>query len=452
MSPADDTGHSDSDGVTRTPDPQFEWTRPADLPEGDNSGTQDFYQWAVTDSSHNPWDGPRICEGFAEDRYQRSCVLSDGGYTFWAQARDNAENWSGWAETPFRVDTDGPYSPAAIHMSQADDTGQSDSDGITYIGNPLIEWTAPADRPDGNNAGTQDFYQWAVTNSADDPWDGPRNCEGFTEVPAQRSCILSDGAYKFWVQARDNADNWGEWGEIPVRIDTVDPSIPTGLANPDGSPTTTDTTPNVTWSGEDDPGGSGIWSYIVEFLNGPGPNRTFPSGDTTLDDVDYGAGQLEEGAWDWHVMALDVAGNDTGWSTSKEITIEPAECIISWSPHRQIIDGFGASSAWTTRALTDAEADMFFSPSVGIGLSLLRNRITPLGGTDELQTRWNTWSPCVEHALESTRRLEGQWICNGRWVSSGRVLCGVRNPACRIRCRHAISRAQHPCTLASKRT
>src|SRR5262245_53617210 len=52
----------------------------------------------------------------------------------------------------------------------------------------------------------------------------------------------------------------------------------------------------------------------------------------------------------------------------------------------QHISGFGASSAWTLPAASDALADQFFSVDSGIGLSLLRVRITPNGTTDELVT------------------------------------------------------------------
>jgi len=59
---------------------------------------------------------------------------------------------------------------------------------------------------------------------------------------------------------------------------------------------------------------------------------------------------------------------------------------IDLATQHQVIAGFGASSAWTAGSLTDAEADQFFSPDKGIGLSLLRVRITPNATTDELAT------------------------------------------------------------------
>jgi glucuronoarabinoxylan endo-1,4-beta-xylanase len=49
------------------------------------------------------------------------------------------------------------------------------------------------------------------------------------------------------------------------------------------------------------------------------------------------------------------------------------------------MDGFGASDAWHG-ALTAAQADLYFSTTSGIGLSLLRRGINRDGGT---VSNWN---------------------------------------------------------------
>jgi glucuronoarabinoxylan endo-1,4-beta-xylanase len=82
----------------------------------------------------------------------------------------------------------------------------------------------------------------------------------------------------------------------------------------------------------------------------------------------------------------------------------PGPIAVDVSQAQQTIDGFGASSAWTAGNMTDARADELFSPTAGIGLSLLRVRIAPDGTTAELATAqlavargarvWATpWSP-----------------------------------------------------------
>jgi O-glycosyl hydrolase len=80
------------------------------------------------------------------------------------------------------------------------------------------------------------------------------------------------------------------------------------------------------------------------------------------------------------------------------------DATVNWSDVHQQIDGFGASSAWTEKSMSDAQADLFFSTTNGIGLSLLRVHVNPDGTTDETVTAqkaqargaavWGTpWSP-----------------------------------------------------------
>ncbi len=98
-------------------------------------------------------------------------------------------------------------------------------------------------------------------------------------------------------------------------------------------------------------------------------------------------------------FSLAVYANVTSQSPPPIVT----QCTVDWNTVFQRIDGFGASSAWNPN-WTTALADMFFSTNTGIGLSLLRNHITPTGSTVETsimqwaQARgarvWSTpWSP-----------------------------------------------------------
>ena len=58
---------------------------------------------------------------------------------------------------------------------------------------------------------------------------------------------------------------------------------------------------------------------------------------------------------------------------------------LKWTDVHQTMDGFGASDAWHG-ALTGAQADLYFSTTSGIGLSLLRTGINRDGGT------FSTWN------------------------------------------------------------
>lgn len=73
------------------------------------------------------------------------------------------------------------------------------------------------------------------------------------------------------------------------------------------------------------------------------------------------------------------ANTDAELSGTKEAgSPESTDIVVGDTPLRRI-DGFGASDAWSGTPFTAAQADMFFDPSKGIGLSLLRVGIGPTG-------------------------------------------------------------------------
>ena len=89
----------------------------------------------------------------------------------------------------------------------------------------------------------------------------------------------------------------------------------------------------------------------------------------------------------WTTIGLVVVGLVTVSACSAG-RLGTQTATINWADQRQRIDGFGASSAYilTLRAITDAQADMFFDPAKGIGLSLLRTQIQPDGSSTEIVT------------------------------------------------------------------
>jgi glucuronoarabinoxylan endo-1,4-beta-xylanase len=99
----------------------------------------------------------------------------------------------------------------------------------------------------------------------------------------------------------------------------------------------------------------------------------------------------------------------------------PIDVEVDFSTSFQRITGFGASSAWTAPHLTEDVATLFFSEVEGIGLSLLRVRISPEGTTEEFETAkqatglgarvWaSPWSPPAE------------WKSNGDVTQGGSLL------------------------------
>jgi len=104
--------------------------------------------------------------------------------------------------------------------------------------------------------------------------------------------------------------------------------------------------------------------------------------------------------------ATDSSGN-TATSNPVSITVNNAAgptATINWTDVHQQIDGFGASSAFTGDGITNSQADLFWSTTTGIGLSLLRVQVQTNGTYPDLATMqkaqdrgvtiWATpWSP-----------------------------------------------------------
>jgi fibronectin type 3 domain-containing protein/O-glycosyl hydrolase len=97
-----------------------------------------------------------------------------------------------------------------------------------------------------------------------------------------------------------------------------------------------------------------------------------------------------------HVFRSLVGGGrgkrKSSWRPEMEILEErvvPNAATINWNQVDQLIAGFGASSAYNLNSMTTAQANLFFSQTSGIGLSILRSQISDLstsGTSDEVTT------------------------------------------------------------------
>jgi glucuronoarabinoxylan endo-1,4-beta-xylanase len=125
-----------------------------------------------------------------------------------------------------------------------------------------------------------------------------------------------------------------------------------------------------------------------------------------------------------YLSAGGLSGPSTLWVDNIKFTGPlqgPTNCVVNWTNAHQSIDGFGASSGFNG-SLTQAQMNMFYSTSTGIGLSLLRSRIAPDGTTVEgaamqmAQSNgarvWSTpWSPPA--AFKDSTNVNG-----GHFISS----------------------------------
>jgi glucuronoarabinoxylan endo-1,4-beta-xylanase len=92
-------------------------------------------------------------------------------------------------------------------------------------------------------------------------------------------------------------------------------------------------------------------------------------------------------------------------SAQASLTVSSLPTVtINWSDVHQVIDGFGASSAVTGDGITSSQADLFWSTTNGVGLSLLRVQLQTDGTYPDIATMqkaqdrgvriWGTpWSP-----------------------------------------------------------
>jgi glucuronoarabinoxylan endo-1,4-beta-xylanase len=91
--------------------------------------------------------------------------------------------------------------------------------------------------------------------------------------------------------------------------------------------------------------------------------------------------------------------------------------IVNFNDVHQRIDGFGAADRWHP-ALTDAQAELFFSPSAGIGLSILRVSID-VNGNDTAP-----YSNATKAAARGAVVWGAPWTAPGAWKDNGNTSNG----------------------------
>lgn len=254
--------------------PMFTWSTPSDA-----SGIAGYY-WKVD-------NGP---ETWTTSNSVTLPPQSDGTHTFYVKAKDNAGNIGQWGSHTFQIDT-------TVYVPTPDD-GVS---GWNNDNTPTFTWPSPSPPDLSGIAG----YYWKV-DSGSETW----TTSNYVTLPPQ-----SDGTHTFYVRAKDNAGNIGNWGSHIFQIDTVLPSAPSITSNthPDPNRWYNNNDPTFSWSTPSDL--SGIAGYSCELNQSPDatPHETVTTTGNTKSYQD-----LTSGVWYFHIRAKDNAGN---WGPPSHYTV-----------------------------------------------------------------------------------------------------------------------------------
>ena len=124
----------------------------------------------------------------------------------------------------------------------------------------------------------------------------------------------------------------------------------------------------------------------------------------------------------YQVQINNSAGHLNSAAATLTVASHPT-VTINWSDMHQQIDGFGASSAATGNGITNTQADLFWSTTSGVGLSLLRVQIENNGTYPDLATMqkaqdrgvkiWGTpWSPPASMKSNSSTTNGGSLLAS----------------------------------------
>ena len=113
-------------------------------------------------------------------------------------------------------------------------------------------------------------------------------------------------------------------------------------------------------------------------------NGSSISGATTASYTTPAVTSVENGST-FKVEINNSQGHLTSAAATLIVSSHPT-VTVNWSDVHQQIDGFGASSASTGDGITNSQADLFWSTSNGVGLSLLRVQIESNGTYPDLAT------------------------------------------------------------------
>ncbi len=283
-----DTGISSTDGMTKDSTPSFSGIAYAGASIQLQIGGATYTIQADTDGN---W------------AVTADAALDDGNHTYVITATDIAGNTA--TETgSITVDTEAPEITGSLNAE--DDSGASDSDGLTNITTPTF-------------SGTGQFDAQVVLTIAGNSYQATVAADGSWSIDVTNG--LSDGVHQYSLVATDLAGNETELNDSIVVDTTTDVSIrldassDTGRSDSDG--VTRDNTPTFSGAGDAD-------ASIAVTINGNTYNTTVDSdGNWSLTVTDI----LADGDYDYSVATTDLAGNTD--TATGSVTIDTATTLTA---------------------------------------------------------------------------------------------------------------------------
>jgi large repetitive protein len=249
--------------------------------------------------------------------------LADGLYYFRVRATDTAGNQSTWATGSFTVDTTAPAKPALVSPANA-----------ARVNTPQL--SATFTNSDPTDSGTVTFQLCSDVTCATVLGTSTSATVGSGAGVSWGAGPLADGTYYWRASSLDAAGNQGAWSSVrSFVLDTVGPAVPTLV----GEPAQVDANPSLSASFSDpDAGDTGSVSFQIcsdSACTAVVQSGSSPSGIANGADGSWTAAGLTQGGYYWRARAQDAAGNQSGWSSTQQFTLDttpPSGPSVTASP------------------------------------------------------------------------------------------------------------------------
>jgi hypothetical protein len=238
---------------------------------------------------------PNISTSTASTSYTPASTLADGVYFWHIQAKDAADNLSGWSATwSLVIDSTPPEVPILV----------SPTDGeVTSDNTPIFTWNS-----------SLGAVQFKLEVDDNNNFSSLLGQEIVGALSFHWSTTIVDGTYFWRIQALDAAGNQSAWSTVRgFQIDTSTPLAPS-LINPPASANSVDATPTFEWSAP-----VGATQYHIQAYTGA--NFEILAVDQTVNQPTFTSAPLAQGLYRWRVEAGDAAGNWSSPSDPRELMI-----------------------------------------------------------------------------------------------------------------------------------